>query len=238
MSRRRSRPDAPRAATPRSSDRRPRPKRPASRSRTLLVRWIAALLLLVAVVVLAWHPWRHAAPPDPFAGMDVNAAADTADALDKRGKYVEALPYVAYLERVGEVTAAFESRAATAANNASIQVRAHHGLVIPVTRSSIERVELVRESMRRAQRAEDMTPGPQWKAAFKSARAGQLAVWGFQREAFAEYRLAATFAPLSQRALSEARWMSRMLTDPTTTVPAQPALLSAPVGEDSAAVHP
>ncbi len=237
MSRRRSRPDSARA-TSRPSGHRPRSKPPGSRSRRLLVRGLVALLLLVAVVFLAWHPWRRAAPPDPFAGMDVNAAADTADALDKRGKYLEALPFVAYLERVGEVTAAFESRAATAANNASIQVRAHHGLVIPVTRSSIERVELVRESMRRAQRAEDMTPGPQWKAAFKSARAGQLAVWGFQREAFAEYRLAATFAPLSARALSEARWVSHMLADPTTGAAAQPALLSAPVGVDSSAVHP
>ena len=185
--------------------------------------WIVAALLLVWIVVLARHP-RHARPSrDPLDGMNLNAAADSADALHKRGKFLEALAYVHYLDRVGEVTEAFESRAATAANNASIEVRLQHGMAIPATRASVERVGLIRESILRSRHAESMTATPALRCAYTAGRAGQLAVWGFVREAYAEYRRAATLAPLPPRALAEARWVEAMLQDPTRSLPPPPA---------------
>ena len=239
MSRRRPRSGPAKPATPASRAPRPREPRTARpQPNRFLVRGVAALVLLAGVVALACHPWRSAPPRDPLAGMDVNAAADSADALDKRGKFVEALRYVEYLERVGQLTAAFESRAATAANNASIQVREQHGLAIPATRSSIERVALIRQSIARAQRAEDMVQSPGMKGAFQAARAGQIAVWGFEREAFAGYRRAAALGPLPQRALSEARWVSTMLRDPTTVVPLKSAVAPAAVEGDSSMARP
>ena len=178
-------------------------------------RWVSALLLLAAVVLLAIHPWKAKPPVDPLAGLDLNVAADSADALHKRGKFLEALVYVDYLERVGQPTAAFESRAASASNNATIEVREKDGLVIPATRSSVERVALLRESIRRSHVAEDLDSRTPLRVAFGAARAGQLAVWGFVREAYLEYRRAAALGPLPARALSEARWVEVHLADPT-----------------------
>lgn len=178
-------------------------------------RWIAALLLLAAVVLLAVHPWKAKPARDPLAGLDLNVAADSADALHQRGKFLEALVYVEYLERVGQLTAPFESRAATASNNATVEVRSKDGLVIPATRSSVERVALLRESIRRSHVAEDLDGTTPMKPRFIVARAGQLAVWGFVREAYLEYRHAATLEPLPARGLSEARWIERHLADPT-----------------------
>lgn len=178
-------------------------------------RWIAALLLLAAVVLLALHPWKPRVPPDPLAGMDLDAAADSADALDRRGKFVESLVYVDYLERVGRLTPEFEARAATASNNATIEVREKDGLVIPATRSSVERVALIGQSIRRSHEAEEMDGTTPMRMAYVVARAGQLAVWGFVREAYVEYRRAASLGPLPERALAEARWVEAHLGDPT-----------------------
>jgi hypothetical protein len=181
---------------------------------------MAAAALLAVVVVLALHPWKKTEIADPIAAMGLLAVADTADALDRRGRYVEALPYVDYLERVGEPTAAFESRAATAANNATIQVREKHGLVIPATRSAIERVALIRQSLRRAERAEAMAGTSGLRSALTAARAGQIAVWGFMREGYEQYRRAESITPLTGKARSQARWIETMLANPTLPAPA------------------
>jgi hypothetical protein len=53
------------------------------------------------------------------------------------------------------------------------------------------------------------------RIAYAVARAGQLAVWGFVREAYLEYRRAATLGALPARGLAEARWVERHLADPT-----------------------
>ena len=207
-------PAPPRRGTPAGPAKPRRPVGPAP--------WVLAALLLAAVIVLALHPWKPRPAPDPIAALGMDRAADVADSLDKRREYVLALPYVDYLESVGEITGAFESRAATAANNASIQVHEKDGIVIPATRSSVERVALVRRSMSRAGHAEALATTNALRAAIAAAHAGQLATWGFVRESYAEYRRAAQYAPLAPKPFAEARWVERMLADPTTVVP-QPA---------------
>lgn len=200
-------------------------------------RWVGALLLLAAVVLLAIHPWKAKPVPDPLAGLDLTVAADSADALHQRGKFLEALVYVDYLERVGQLTAPFESRAATASNNATIEVRWKDGLMIPATRSSVERVALLRESIRRSHAAEELDGTTPMKARFIVARAGQLAVWGFVREAYLEYRRAATLDALPARALSEARWIEKHLADPTAGLGSSP-VESMPGAPDSMLAPP
>jgi hypothetical protein len=189
------------------------------------VVWISVTAALAALAVILPRVMRAGAPPDPLARLSAIAAADSADRLVQRGRFFEALPYIERVERVAGVEATdsdFEARTATTENNATIQVHARGGMVIPVTRSTIERVALIRQSMLRLDRAERKSTHAVQRRNIIAARAGQLAVWGLVREGYAEYQRAHEIQALDGRALSEAGWIEKMLQDPTQVL-AEPA---------------
>ena len=165
----------------------------------------------------------------PFAAL-----GDTADARVERGEFLESLPFIRHLLRTAPPTADDEARAATTLNNAAIEVREKEGAVIPATRSSVERVALVGESIVRSTHAEEMAPTADFRSAEIASRAGQLANWGFQREAFAEFCRASEIHALDPRTAAEAHWVETMLTDPTTTLSRSAAVDPSAVLADSA----
>ena len=214
MNRRRARRAAPRTVPA------PRAGTPgAAGPRLLLVRALVAVLLLAGVLLLARHPWGPHATPDPLDGLDRLTLGLTADALEARGEYARAVPYVLHLLRTAPPTYDYASRASTTLNNASIEVRVKDGHVIPATRSSVERVELFRESLAWSKRAEELAPGPEYRAVEIASRAEQLSSWGFHREAFAEFARASETSPLDADFLAKAHWEQVMLAAPTTVVP-------------------
>ncbi|MEO5616435.1 MAG: hypothetical protein ABIS67_01580 [Candidatus Eisenbacteria bacterium] len=223
----RSAPPGKRAPSPGAAPSRPRGRR-GHRSRVLWILAAASLAALALLVQRFGGPWT---PPDPLAGLTALAAADSADRLVERGLHFEALPYIERVERIaaaGSTDADFEARTATTGYNATIQVHARNGMVVPVTRSTIERIALIRSSMLRLERAERKADHPAQRRNIIVVRAGQLAVWGFVREGYADYRRANAIRPLEGRALSEAGWIEKMLGDPTQMLPAPPPERSSP----------
>jgi len=183
-----------------------RPDRPAARR--------MAAGLLVAGLALASGPLASGGSPgtDPIATMTALAAADSADRLMNAGRYFEAIPYIARVERVaGSVDANFLLRAASAESNAGFQARAVRGLAIPVTRSSIERTELMSRSFQRFDLAEAKSVGLDQRSTVIASRAHQLAVWGFAREGYAEYRRAHQVHALDVATLRDVRWLELAL---------------------------
>ena len=205
------------------------------RAGRLLVRGIVALLLLAAVYLLARHPWAGGPPSDPLARLATTALAERADALERQGHYLASVPYIRRLLRAGPPSYAQASRASTTLNNAAIEVREKDGHVMPASRSSVERVALIRESLEWSRRAEEMAPSPDYRTVEIGAHAEQLSSWGFHREAFGEFVRASEAGPLDAQFLSEARWEQVMLADPTTVVPGAPGHAPPAVDPDSSA---
>ena len=163
--------------------------------------------------------------------MTAIAAADTADRLVQRGLHFQALPYIERVEAIAGATATdadFDARSATTELNATVQVHERNGLVLPITRSAIERVGLIRQAMTNFESAERKALSPAQRRSIVVTRAGHLAVWGFAREGFAEYVRAHEILPLEGKTLSEARWVDNMLADPTQSLPEPSSQQAAP----------
>src|SRR5882672_8729576 len=221
----------PKAGRPRPAGPAQPPRRPRRSHRG---RWLVVALALVAGggAYLLWIRAAPPAPPDSIRHLQAQAAADTADMLVRSGHHLEALRYLAQVERLAlRPTADYEGGLSICFNNASVQAHEVDGMVMPATRSSIERIELLRESMRHLDIGEDKAERSDQKSNIIVARGNQLAVWGFVREGYAEYRRAHQVNPLDGRRLSEAGWLEKMFQDPTVVLPP-------PGGSGSAAARP
>jgi hypothetical protein len=196
----------------------------ARRKRAGRGMWIATLIAIIVLsAAVAWwklRPRSHS-PVDPLAGVSPDAAADSITSSVDHGRMLEAIPYVRKIEsQMPAPDPDFLGQFARILTNATIQKRDLHGLTIPATRSAVERVALVREALARLDVAERIARTNQDRSAIVVARARILSVWGFQREAYAQYRRANAFAPLDHRARSEGVWIELMTADPTHAVAA------------------
>jgi len=117
---------------------------------------------------------------DPTAGADLYRANETASRLMLSGRANESLPWmrrqIALLDRDD-----WEARKdyATALHNAALESRADR----PATRSSFERIALVRESFHQLDLAESLTDAPSARAALLSSGAHTMWIWGMQWDA-------------------------------------------------------
>jgi hypothetical protein len=152
----------------------------------------------------------------PLPAITADAAADSIASLLARERPLEAIPYV---RQVGAQMPApdpdFLLQFASILSNATLELRELQGLRFPATRSTVERVALMREALARLDQAEGIARSSEQRRDIVVTRARMLSVWGFQREAYAEYRTAHQFAPLEGRQRSEARWIEKMTQDPT-----------------------
>jgi len=186
----------------------PAPRRAASWS----PRWLAlAALLGFAGGAIAW--WANRAPqeprepaaPDPAASLDLAAANAAAIALVSEGRHLESLPYfrrqLALLDR--PVWAAHKDYA-SALHNAAAESGAHG----PATRSSLERIALLAESLRQIDIAAGLADRPAEQAALLADRAHTLAFWGMPWDALDHLQRAAALpgaAPSIARRAAETR---------------------------------
>jgi hypothetical protein len=201
----------------------------ASRWRTF--RIALAIVLASAVVVAALLVPRPRPPvPDPLEGLDARAAADSFVTLVARQRMLEAVPYVRRMERLQtRPSSEFQGGFAALLSNATTESRSVHGLATPVTRSAAERVALVREALERLDRAEQLATDDARRGDVVVTRARILSMWGFQREAYLEYRRAHALRPLDPHERSEAAWIEAMLEDPTRPTGTNPAAGAIPV---------
>ena len=186
------------------------------RGRGTRLAWFAALALIAAVLVLR-EPWgRSQAPHDPYAGMGAPALAESAWGLIRIGRSTEAIPFIARFERLAPATGSdFAWGFAMTYSNATLQVQEQDGLAIPATRSSVERVALAHEFLRQLDAGERRATDSEQKRNFFVARAGLIALWGFAREGYADYRRANEILALTPRGSSNAHRLEQLFIDPT-----------------------
>lgn len=189
MSRRRSPPRRAQAA--------PGPSRRLAR-RTATVLYVGLALAGALVAALLAVRWQHHAPQPAagaLAGVDPRVALSTALTLGRDGRHLASLPYFRRaLESTGD---SWEPHVdyATALFNASFQIAVRAHVPCAVTRSSWERIALVREAMQQIDIAERLARQPQELALVQVRRAMLMRVWGLPWEALLSYRRAQASAP-------------------------------------------
>jgi hypothetical protein len=163
-------------------------------------RWPLVIASVLAVVAITWlalrlRPRSRAAggnaPPARAATMSPETAYLTALRFSKAGRHEESLPY--YRQAVkgspGDAWMAHYNFGG-ALYNVGLEVQERHGIPVPVVRSSIERVALMRESLAELETAERLALTPRDRATVLRARGERFQVWGFPWEGFVLLRRA------------------------------------------------
>ncbi len=162
---------------------------------------VIAALVALAVASRAWWLARRAAlvpagaPPHPSAQLSAEEAHQRGLQLARAGRALEAIPY--FRRAVGQVAGSWlaHENLAAALGNGAQEARLHLGKDEIATRSSVERVAMMMESVRETEVADRLagSPGDRATALFERARA--LQTWGFPVDALALFRAAAALAP-------------------------------------------
>jgi len=184
-----------------------RPRR-AGRVAAAAGRHVPSLMPLVAaglVVALGAFAWwwfaardRRPSPPsavEPGAGLGGQQAHERGLALARSG---DPLAAAAYFRRVVALYPgswfAHENLAGALGNGAQ-QARVHLGKVENATRSSVERVAMMRETLDQTETAERLTGAAPDRAVVLFERGRALQTWGFPCEALELFRSAAAADP-------------------------------------------
>lgn len=205
---------------------RPRTKAPPARRgpATKSVVGVVAVLALLALALFAWR-FRGAPPPPPAVTVSSDPAlADAASAyregarLYAAGRPVQA---VRYFRRVGTLTPGaprdYHLQFAHLLVLAAQQSRTD--LPQPATRSSLERVALMREALAQLDRAQELSSTPREIAEVHATRANAWRVWGFPWEGLIELRAAGDADPTWGEVVMAGDLVARRLRDPATPLP-------------------
>jgi hypothetical protein len=177
------------------------PSRPAARRRRESWHPRAALFLggLLALSVAGWIGTRFLAgrhaPIDPLERMTAEDAFASGVRLGGAGHHLAALPY--FLRAVSlapDSWTAHENYASTLYNGAQ-ETRIHMGKGEPGTRSSLERVTMIGESLRQTDEAMSWTREPNDQAVLLFQRAQVFHTFGFAIDALVEFHKATGMSP-------------------------------------------
>jgi hypothetical protein len=132
------------------------------------------------------------------------AAYDSAMLLARAGRHEASLPYYRRaLHARSDAPWALRYNYAVALYNVSFEIRERYGVPTPATRSSIERVALMRAAMAQLDTAEQVAPTLADRILIMRSRAERMRIWGMSWDAFMQYRRAQWTDP-SQPALVQA----------------------------------
>jgi hypothetical protein len=183
---------------PRPAGRPPSPR--PRRRRTALAIGLAVLAAAGIAVALRLRPLGGPpAPPDPAAGLDPRTAVARGLALAQAGHDNQSLPYFRHAAVAGSATWVVHLDYSSALANAALESRTVARFGRRVVRSSIERVALVRESLRQLDLAAAMADAPHDRAVIEVARGETLETWGFPYDALECYRRALALDPTAPR---------------------------------------
>lgn len=232
MSRRRRRPPArpPRAATPPpvTATRRRAPRRGP-------LTWAVTVVVLVVLAIGAGWTLRGRGPHagDPLQALDPVEAYRTAVRLSQDSRFVESLPY--YRRALADSIAAGWQQHyayATALYDVTLGYRTVGSVQLAQTRSSDERVALMREALAQLARAASLAPDSRTLAMIQGDLARMSFVWGFPWDAFIAYRRAQGLAPGDRSWATQGDGFMRLLQHPEREQPlaARPDTLAVRTG--------
>jgi hypothetical protein len=179
---------------------------------------VAALTILLSIAVwqVARSGWPRRAPPplapmNPAPAISVEEARRVILSLLESEDHLRGVPIARDVAaRLGSPAWEFEVCFASLLHNAALQAG---------TRSSYERVAMMRESLAELDRAEALIRDSRDLAEVLEMRARELGVWGFQWETLMELMRAQSADP-SSAAIAERAFRYRdLLRDPTSPGP-------------------
>jgi len=160
----------------------------------------AVAIAAVAITAGAWLALRPrgaprlpgtAASAHPAHALTPQAAYQTAVRLGQSGRHEESLPYYRRaLTGSPPNPWLVHYNYAGCLYNIGLEVRERCGVAMPVTRSSIERVALMREALAAWDVAERLATTARDRATVLQTRAERLQIWGFPWEGFVLLRQA------------------------------------------------
>ena len=170
---------------------------------------LAAAFVALAIAAVWLIRARHRAPETHdlellrIAHLSQEAAYDSGLKLGRAGRHEESLPYYRRALAGGsEPTWAAHFNYAVSLYNVGFEVREVHGVAMPATRSSIERVALMRAALAQLDTAEMLATSPGDKATVLKGRGERFEIWGLPWDAFMQLRKA-EWADPSQPALRQ-----------------------------------
>jgi len=158
--------------------------------------WVGTLAVGVAAGLWFARGSRAPAPADPAAGLDPRRAYEIGIGLGQAKRFMESVPY---FRRAAEAPggSAWQVRHdySSALHNATLESRlvGRHGLRL--ARSSVERVAMMRESLRQLDLAAADASAARDRAFLEVIRGNTLATWGFPLDALACYQRALALDP-------------------------------------------
>ena len=156
----------------------------------------AALLAVAAIALWVTRGGRAPAPADPAATLDPVVAYNIGLRLGRSNRYAASLPYFRRAANApGGTTWQIRHDYSSSLHNATLESRMLGRFGQRVTRSSIERVAMMHESLRQLDLAQTDAGSARDRAFLEAMRGNTLATWGFPLEALACYGRALALDP-------------------------------------------
>jgi tetratricopeptide (TPR) repeat protein len=203
VSRRRKRHSPPARESRRAPRARPRPW------------WLLPLVGLLVVSVFLLRVWPRRRPVEatrsPAERLNAEEAYKTAITLGRDGHHLEALPFFESAVRQAPGSWTAHQSYASALYNSALETRLHLGKAEPITRSSVERITLVRSSMVQSGAADSMTAGARDRAFIAFQRGQMFVTFGLVDNAVDEFRRAIVMDPTNQSGIKAIHSLERLL---------------------------
>ena len=203
MTRRRKRPSPPARGPRRAAGGRPQPW------------WLVPLVGLLLVSVFFLRVWPRHRPVEATRSLAERLSADeaykTAITLGRDGHHLEALPYFASAVRQAPDSWTARQSYASALYNSALETRLHVGKAEPITRSSVERITLVRASMVESRAADSIAESPHDHALIALQSAQVLNTFGLVDNALDGFRRASVIDPTNQSGILAIHALERRL---------------------------
>ena len=173
---------------------------------------LAAVVVFVALVIATLRPWdRLVGRGTPAAGVADSIARLGPDEAFQRGMVLlrskrawESLPFLRHAAGFPGSPQELHMACSDGLQIAALQERRVSGLPMPATRSTFERVALMRESLSELDIAERQARTATALALAHAARAHHYVTWGMPWEALAEFRQAQALDPGAWAGLADA----------------------------------
>src|SRR5262245_10407132 len=168
---------------------RPPARRPTSRPRARRMPRVAMIALVsVGLGIVLWRPIARIVvarrpPAHPAERMGADQLFDTGLRFGNAGLHLAGLPYFRRL--VDLLPSSWEARQnyANTLYNGAQEPRVHLGRLEPATRSSLERIQMIAESLRQTDAASSLATEPTDRALIEYQRAQALYTFGFALDA-------------------------------------------------------
>ena len=171
----------------------PRPSRPRRWPRAV---WVTALALGAAAGLWFARGPHAPAPADPAAGLDQARAYEIGLRLGQSKRFTESLPYFRRAaEAPGGSTWQMRHDYSSSLHNATLESRTVGRFGHRLARSSVERIAMMRESLRQLDLAAVSAGAARDRAFIEAIRGNTLATWGFPLDAIQCYHRALALDP-------------------------------------------